>query len=76
MDMEREIRIRYEAELAAIAALDRSYYLNPDPSRADRLNYATRQDQLVALRSRLYAELKMARKLLRRGGPKHPGRPN
>jgi hypothetical protein len=76
MDTEREIRIRYEAKFAAIAALDRSYYLNPAPSRAERLNYATRQDHMAELRSRLYAELRIARELLRSGGPEYLGRAN
>jgi hypothetical protein len=57
MENEGEICRRYEAELAAIAALDRRYYVNPSPSLADRAHYATRQSQLENTRSMLYAEL-------------------
>lgn len=57
MDTEDEICARYAAELASIAALDRSYYLKPSPSTADRQAYAERQDQFEQVRSRFYAEL-------------------
>jgi hypothetical protein len=57
METESEICRRYEVAFAAIAALDRCYYLNSCPSPVDRRNYAFRQDQLEELRSRLYSEL-------------------
>lgn len=61
MGWEDQSSIRYEAELAAIARLDRAYYLNPCPSRTERSNYAARQVQLEKLRSRFYAELAASR---------------
>ena len=61
MDLEDRIRKSYARELAAIAVLDRAYYLNPCPSRADRSNYAARQEQAQAIRSKFYAELAAAR---------------
>jgi hypothetical protein len=50
----------YEAELAAIAALDRCYYLKSCPTSDERREYALRQAHLEELRSRLYAELASA----------------
>lgn len=61
MEMEHEICARYEPELAAIAALDRSYYLNPSASVDERRDYAARQILLEEIRSRLYAELAACR---------------
>lgn len=61
METEAEICRRYEAELSAIAALDRCYYLAPCPTRSDRADYAARQNQLQGIRSRFYAELAHAR---------------
>ena len=57
METEEQICRRYEAQLAAIAALDRRYYANGSPSLADRADYAARQTQLENTRSMLYAEL-------------------
>lgn len=57
METEDQICRRYEAELAAIAALDRSYYSNPSPTVAERAHHAARQVQLENTRSRFYAEL-------------------
>jgi uncharacterized protein YaeQ len=57
MDWEDQIAQRYEPKLAAIAKLDRAYYLNPSPTVAERAEYALRQEQLERLRLRLYAEL-------------------
>jgi hypothetical protein len=57
METEYEICNRYEAEFAAIAALDRRYYLTRSASLEDRRQYAARQVQLEELRSRFYAEL-------------------
>lgn len=57
MKREEEICKRYADELAAIAALDRRYYLNPSPALADRKDYAARQAQLEHTRFRFYAEL-------------------
>ena len=61
MGNEDQLCRRYEAALAAIATLDRRYYLNPCPSRAERCDYAARQDLLEEIRSRLYAELALLR---------------
>jgi hypothetical protein len=63
METVHEICSRYEAELARIATLDRVYYLNPCPSRAERTNYAIRQSELEALRYQLYAELAALREI-------------
>lgn len=56
MGCEDHIVQRYEPQLAAIAALDRAYYLNPSPTVAERGEYASRQEQLEMVRLRLYAE--------------------
>lgn len=61
METEEEICKRYEAVFAAIATLDRRYYLNPAASTAERRDYAARQAQLEELRSRFYAELATCR---------------
>jgi len=55
VETEEQICRRYEAALAAIAAVDRRYYVNPSPSLADRADYAARQTQLENTRSMLYA---------------------
>ena len=57
MNTENVICQRYEAELAAIAALDRCYYLAACPGRSERAAYAIRQAQLENTRTRFYAEL-------------------
>jgi len=57
MELEDLIYVRYSRELAAIAALDRKYYVDPCPSPADRRDYAARQEQLETLRTRLYTDL-------------------
>ena len=57
METEDQISRCYEAELAAIADLDRRYYLNRAPTRADRSDYAARQVQWENVRSRFYVEL-------------------
>jgi hypothetical protein len=51
------IYMRYAAELKAIAALDREYYLNPSPNLAQRAEYHNRQEDLEQIRRRLYSEL-------------------
>ena len=48
--------VRYTAELEAIAALDREYYLNPSPNLAQRAEYYNRQEYLEQIRKRLYSE--------------------
>jgi hypothetical protein len=48
--------VRYTAELEAIAALDREYYLNPSPNLAERAEYYKRQGYLEQIRQRLYSE--------------------
>jgi len=58
---EIEICTRYEAELAAIAALDRAYYLNATPTAADHADYCRRQDHLEQVRAQVYAELSAVR---------------
>jgi transposase InsO family protein len=57
VETEDQICGRFEAELAAIAALDRRYYANASPSAAERADYAARQVQLESTRSRFYGEL-------------------
>ena len=61
MDIEAETCKRYQAELAAIAALDRDYYVNSMPTPADRAGYFRRQDHLEQVRARFYAELSTVR---------------
>lgn len=65
METEDQICRRFEAELAAIAVLDRRYYLNPSPTLAERAEYAARQFQLENVRSRFYAELGALREFRR-----------
>lgn len=57
METEHEICKRYEAEFAAIAALDRRYYRTHSASVAERRDYAARKVHLQELRARLYEEL-------------------
>jgi hypothetical protein len=59
METEEQICIRYEAHLAAIAALDRHYYRIPCPTLAERREYAARQVQLEELRSQFYVEFQI-----------------
>jgi hypothetical protein len=61
VETESEICTRYEAELAAIATLDRAYYLNATATSADRANYFRRQNNLEQIRVRFYTELRMVR---------------
>jgi len=56
-DFETEICKRYESELAAIAELDRIYYLKPTPTLAERADYVTRQDHLEQARALFYEKL-------------------
>ena len=66
--MDNKLRLceRYEAKFAAIAAIDRRYYLNPCPNRQERSEYAARQEQLQDLRLRFYAELAFVRTVRQR----------
>jgi hypothetical protein len=57
MATEEQLFHRFEAELAAIARLDRRYYLNPSPTLDERRDYAQRQMRLEEARSRFYKEL-------------------
>lgn len=59
--IEAEVYKRYEAEMAAIAALDQAYYVNTTPTPAERADYIKRQAQLEQVRSRFYAELRTVR---------------
>jgi len=61
METEDQLSARYEAELAAIAAVDCRYYRNPYPSLAERHDYALRQVQLEERRSRFYTEIAICR---------------
>jgi len=61
METEHEICKRYEAKFAAIAALDRRYYLTPSASVDERREYAARKAQVEEMRSRFYAELAKCR---------------
>jgi hypothetical protein len=58
MESEDHICARCEAELAAIAALDHLYYLNPSATLADRREYAAREARLEETRGRFYADLR------------------
>ena len=57
VETEDQIFRRFEAELAAVAVLDRRYYTNPSPTIAERADYAARQVRLERVRSRYYSEL-------------------
>jgi hypothetical protein len=57
MDTEDQIFVRFEAELANIAAVDRLYYTNPSLTANDRSEFAARQLRLEDIRSRFYAAL-------------------
>ena len=61
METEDQLSARYQAELAAIAALDRRYYLTPSASIEERRAYAARQSQLEEMRTRFYAEIAVYR---------------
>jgi len=61
VDIEAETVKRYEADLAAIAALDRDYYLNATPTPAERAGYVRRQAHLEQLRVQFYAEMSTVR---------------
>jgi hypothetical protein len=61
METEHEICKRYEAEFAAIAALDRRYYLTPSASLDERRKYAAPKAQMEEMRLRFYAELAACR---------------
>lgn len=52
----------YVAELETAARLDRAYYLNPEPSAADRTAYNRRKERIEALRQRVYSDLAAVRK--------------
>ncbi len=65
METEHEICKRYEAEFAAIAALDRRHYLTPLASVDQRREYAARKAQLEEMRARFYAELATCRDCMR-----------
>ena len=62
MATEEQLFERFEAELSAIASLDRRYYLTPSPTLADRCEYAKRQALLEETRSRFYKQLEVFRK--------------
>ena len=61
MESEDQICRRYEAQFAAIADLDRAYYLDRAASLAERRDYAARQAELEEMRSKLYSELASVR---------------
>jgi hypothetical protein len=56
-----ELCRRYDAVLKAVAALDRTYYLDSRPSASDRARYSNRKDYLRVIRTRFYAELRVLR---------------
>ena len=58
VETETKICGRYEAKLALIAALDRAYCLNPEPTAAERANYYKRQEIRERIRAQFYAELR------------------
>jgi uncharacterized protein YcbX len=59
MDTESETCLRYEAKVAAIAALDGAYYLDAKATLTDRASYVRRQVDLEQVRTRFYAELSL-----------------
>jgi hypothetical protein len=61
MEQETDIFRRYADELAEIARLDHSYYLNKAPSRVERASYALRQERLERIRRNFNAELGLLR---------------
>ena len=61
MNDEFTICKRYEAQLAAIAGLDRAYYLKKTPTTADRAAYAARQEEREGIRARLLTKLSSIR---------------
>jgi hypothetical protein len=61
METEHEICKRYEHEFAAIAALDRRYYLTPSASVDERREYAVRKTRIEEMRCQFYAELAKCR---------------
>lgn len=61
METEEQICKRYAAEFAAIAVLDRRYYLTPSASVNERREYAARQVRLEEMRSRFYTEIAICR---------------
>lgn len=61
MNDELTICERYETYLAAIAELDRVYYLNKTATTADRAAYAARQEEREGIHIRLLAELSLIR---------------
>jgi hypothetical protein len=65
METERQIFKRYATVLTAIASLDRAYYLNPQPSLADRRAYFDREAHLERLRLCLRADLARIRRFNR-----------
>jgi hypothetical protein len=60
MEAENRIFARYYTELAAIATLDRCYYLKSCPTSDERRDYALRQAKLEEMRTRFYSELASA----------------
>ena len=58
MDAMSEICRCYEAQLAALAELDRVYYLDPSPALAARAEYYHRDALLQKIRILFYAKLK------------------
>ena len=61
METEDQICRRYEAELAAIATLDRRYYGTTSAAIDERREYAERQVRLEEMRSRFYSDLAACR---------------
>jgi hypothetical protein len=53
----REAEIRIEAELHAVADLDRAYYANPNASSVEHALYHLRLEYANSLRKHFYGEL-------------------
>ena len=51
----------YDAELRASQALDRAYWVNPNPTAVDRAAYYARQECVAQLRLHFYAEFEAKR---------------
>ena len=60
METDDQLCAKFEAE--SIAALDQLYYA-PNPTSAERREYAARQIQLEGMRSRFYEEFRSCRQV-------------
>ena len=59
--MSKEVFQAYVAELKTSQALDRAYWVNPNPTAVDRAAYYARQEHVAQLRLHFYAEFEAKR---------------